>query len=192
MSKEESIAKYCHEANRLYCLAIGDDSQVPWKDSPDWLKISTIKGVKYVIENRDVEPADSHNAWLNERMSAGWAYGEVKDVAKKKHPNMVEYNKLPSIQKNKDIIFIGSIHEVFGIDSKYIKLKDIIFDKLVRVYLDTALQIIKSLSNSRKRSLSITKVQEGIMWLGMDLKDLINLILILIVIMLIVIILIIL
>lgn len=45
-------------------------------------------------------------------------------------------------------------------------------NKQWRKDLDEVLQNIKSGSPSRERSLSITKVQEAIMWLGMDLKRL--------------------
>jgi hypothetical protein len=45
--------------------------------------------------------------------------------------------------------------------------------KTFRVELDAILQTIKNSSRkSRERSLVITKLQEAIMWLGMDLKDL--------------------
>lgn len=49
---------------------------------------------------------------------------------------------------------------------------DIKRNKQLRVDLDKNLQILKGLSRSRERSLSITKLQEAIMWLGMDLKRL--------------------
>lgn len=39
-----------------------------------------------------------------------------------------------------------------------------------RQELDVILQQLKSAVPSRERSLSITKIQEAIMWLGMDLK----------------------
>lgn len=45
-------------------------------------------------------------------------------------------------------------------------------DKYLRVQIDGALQQLKSLPPSRERSLSITKLQEAVMWLGMDLKRL--------------------
>jgi hypothetical protein len=45
-------------------------------------------------------------------------------------------------------------------------------DKSWRVNLDSVLQEIKSAPKSRERSLTITKLQEAIMWLGMDLKEL--------------------
>ena len=50
--------------------------------------------------------------------------------------------------------------------------QDVKLNKELRVSLDTQLQILKSAPKSRERSLSITKLQESIMWLGMDLKRL--------------------
>lgn len=49
---------------------------------------------------------------------------------------------------------------------------DVIKNKELRVALDEQLQILKKLPKSRERSLAITKLQEAIMWLGMDLKRL--------------------
>lgn len=52
-------------------------------------------------------------------------------------------------------------------------IRDIAETKTFRVELDTVLQKIKdSPRKSRERSLVVTKLQEAIMWLGMDLKDL--------------------
>jgi len=50
--------------------------------------------------------------------------------------------------------------------------ENIIADKECRVAIDEVLQKVKNLPPSRERSLTITKLQEGIMWLGMDLKRL--------------------
>lgn len=50
--------------------------------------------------------------------------------------------------------------------------KDIVANKTLRQNLDAELQTLKSLSGSRERSLAITKLQECVMWLGMDLKRL--------------------
>lgn len=49
----------------------------------------------------------------------------------------------------------------------------IIESKQFRKDLDEVLQRLKNADRtSRERSISITKIQEAIMWLGMDLKDL--------------------
>jgi hypothetical protein len=50
--------------------------------------------------------------------------------------------------------------------------QSIIEDKTWRVTLDKTLQEIKTSTKSRERSITITKLQEAIMWLGMDLKEL--------------------
>lgn len=53
-------------------------------------------------------------------------------------------------------------------------LDQIVFTKECRRDLDQRLQLIKAATPSRERSLAITKIQEAIMWLGMDLKRLGN------------------
>lgn len=50
--------------------------------------------------------------------------------------------------------------------------EEVIANKELRVALDEQLQVLKGLPGSRERSLAITKLQESIMWLGMDLKRL--------------------
>ena len=49
---------------------------------------------------------------------------------------------------------------------------EVVSDKELRRDTDDIIQRIKLLPPSRERSLSITKLQEGVMWLGMDLKRL--------------------
>lgn len=50
--------------------------------------------------------------------------------------------------------------------------KEIKASKQLRKNLDCQLQYLKGLPGSREVSLSITKLQEAIMWLGMNLKRL--------------------
>lgn len=50
--------------------------------------------------------------------------------------------------------------------------KEVKLDKQLRKDLDALLQKLQEADKSRERSLAITKIQEAIMWLGMDLKRL--------------------
>ena len=50
--------------------------------------------------------------------------------------------------------------------------EEIIANKQLRKDLDEKIQEVKNLPASRERSLAITKLQEAVMWLGMDLKRL--------------------
>lgn len=47
---------------------------------------------------------------------------------------------------------------------------EIIQVKELRRDIDVQIQKVKEMHSSRERSLSITKLQEAVMWLGMDLK----------------------
>lgn len=49
---------------------------------------------------------------------------------------------------------------------------DVIADKAFRAGIDTIIQRVKDSRPSRERALAITKLQEAVMWLGMDLKRL--------------------
>lgn len=48
--------------------------------------------------------------------------------------------------------------------------QEIIANKELRRDTDAIIQRVKALPSSRERALTITKLQEGVMWLGMDLK----------------------
>lgn len=52
------------------------------------------------------------------------------------------------------------------------KEKEILETKRLRKKLDDVLQEVKKLNKTRETSLSVTKLQEGMMWLGMYLKEL--------------------
>ena len=52
------------------------------------------------------------------------------------------------------------------------RTEEVVANKQLRQDIDEKIQEIKNLPPSRERSLAITKLQEGVMWLGMDLKRL--------------------
>lgn len=105
----EQIAEVAHETNRVYCQTIRDYSQIPWNGAPQWQKDSSIKGVKFQIDNPDAGQSAQHEKWLKDKFDDGWKYGEVKDPEKKEHPCCVPYDKLPFEQKVKDALFVGIV-----------------------------------------------------------------------------------
>lgn len=109
------IAELCHEANRAYCEALGDKSQVPWSQAPAWQKESAINGVKFHLANPNATPENSHESWMAEKAAAGWKHGPVKDAEKKEHPCFCPYGELPIEQRAKDYIFRGIIHACAGL-----------------------------------------------------------------------------
>ena len=103
--KIEDIAAICHEANRMYCLTIGDTSQPDWMQAPEWQKKSAIDGVEAHLEHPELTPEMSHEYWLKAKEKDGWKYGPVKDAEKKEHPCFVSYGQLAVEQRIKDYLF---------------------------------------------------------------------------------------
>ena len=101
----EHIAEICHEANRVLCEQNGDNSQTRWEEAEDWQQESAVKGVAFALEHPDAPASAQHDAWLEDKRTAGWVYGEVKDADAKTHPCIVPYDDLPPEQRAKDHVF---------------------------------------------------------------------------------------
>lgn len=107
-------ARAAHEANRIYCLSIGDTSQPRWDDAPEWQINSAIAGVEAIAQNPKQGPEESHNMWLAHKRAEGWVWGPEKDTEKKVHPCMVPYHELPDEQRLKDAMFTRVVKAVLG------------------------------------------------------------------------------
>ena len=99
------IARIAHEVNRAYCRALGDHSQSPWREAPQWQKDSAINGVKFLLANPAATPEKMHDNWMRQKKDDGWTYSTVKNADKKEHPCMVPYDQLPKEQQVKDHLF---------------------------------------------------------------------------------------
>lgn len=104
-SKETSIARVCHEANKAYCISIGDDSQKSWDEAGSDIRYSAVSGVNFRLMNPEATAADQHESWYSQKQADGWKYGPVKDPETKQHPCMVTYEELPIEQQKKDKLF---------------------------------------------------------------------------------------
>lgn len=105
----DDIAMIAHEANRAYCLSIGDTSQPAWEHAPEWAIASARNGVQAILDGRVTRPEESHESWLLQKQREGWTLGPVKDPAKKEHPCMVPYDQLPQTQQLKDHLFFNVV-----------------------------------------------------------------------------------
>lgn len=97
-------AATAHEANRAYCQSIGDNSLVPWVDTPEEIRRSARDGVRFVWDGTKT-PEQSHENWLKFKEADGWHYGPTKDPLRKTHPAFLPYKELPEEQRIKDHIF---------------------------------------------------------------------------------------
>jgi len=122
------IAAACHERNRIYCLELGDSSQLPWDQAPEWQRVSACKGVLGILCNGNTAE-QSHESWCVEKRRTGWVYGPEKKAPVPAihhsqqgdecrtfvpdegqagtHPCLVPYSDLPPEQRRKDALFRG-------------------------------------------------------------------------------------
>jgi len=102
------IARVCHEANRAYCMGIGDHSIPAWDVAPEWQRASAIAGVEAHLA-KPLSPRESHESWLKAKEAAGWKYGPMKRPEVLEHPCMVSYDQLPLEQQLKDHLFAAVV-----------------------------------------------------------------------------------
>ena len=129
----EFIARVCHEQNKAYCELIGSNAVQPhWEDLDEETRNSCVAGVKFVLnsiiesgEGLDcgldkLTPEVMHENWMKSKEKDGWVYGEVKDVVKKTHPNMVPYESLSKEEQFKDTLFSAAVVMLtIALDSHY-------------------------------------------------------------------------
>lgn len=102
-----ACAELAHEANRIYCAAIGDHTQKPWSEAEFWQQQSAIDGVKVALGG--ATPGQQHQAWMADKIADGWTLGAVKDPKAKTHPCLVPYQDLPQEQRAKDSLYQGVV-----------------------------------------------------------------------------------
>lgn len=107
-----ACARAAHEANRLYCASIGDDSQASWIDAADWQKESAVAGVGAALAG--ATPKELHESWCAKKREDGWTFGETKDAEAKTHPCLIDYEDLPPEQKIKDALFSAVVQTISG------------------------------------------------------------------------------
>lgn len=118
----EDVARVSHEANRAYCLALGDSSQPAWDQAPEWQRESAINGVKFHLAHPDASASASHDCWLAEKRAAGWTFGTVKDPEKKTHPCFVPFEALPATQQLKDYLFRACVHALNSLTPEHVSI----------------------------------------------------------------------
>lgn len=101
LTEIEFIAKARFFAWICYQMGAGQSYNIePTKDQLDSLK----QGVLFGLLRPNSTPEENHKNWMEQKISQGWIYGKIKDMDKKTHPDLVPFDKLPKIEKDKDIM----------------------------------------------------------------------------------------
>lgn len=108
----EQVAQLCHVVNKELCWLLGDYSQPPFNEAPEWQVESAIQGVYFRLMNPDVTPEQMHDNWSKQKVADGWVYGPIKCPERKSHPCLIPYHQLGPEQKLKDFLFSAVVGAV--------------------------------------------------------------------------------
>jgi hypothetical protein len=110
----EKIARVVHEAVRAWQAANGQPPAPPWSRAPKWMKQATLEAIAFRLAHPEAGPDTQHVQWMQEKSAAGWRYGKVKDATKKTHPLMIDYGRLPLVERQKDALVAAVIDSLTG------------------------------------------------------------------------------
>jgi len=63
---------------------------------------SSVRLPRELAELTEMLARNTHENWAGRRMAEGWTYGPERNDAKKQHPSLVPYEKLPESEKDYD------------------------------------------------------------------------------------------
>jgi len=105
----ERRAEFVYNAARL--AAIGSQAPivpVEWKDREEAFKSQFLEVIERQCgDNKSNSPEELHGSWMQSYITMGWVYGEKYDREKKIHPDLVPYDKLGQLEKDKDAVFVA-------------------------------------------------------------------------------------
>jgi hypothetical protein len=109
MSVEERRAQFVYDAARLAAAAAqAPIVPVPWELREEDFRTQFVKVIERQCgDQRSSSPEELHGSWMQSYFSMGWVYGEVYDREKRVHPDLVPYDKLGKLERDKDGVFIA-------------------------------------------------------------------------------------
>lgn len=105
----ERQSEFVYNACRLAAIAAcAPIVPVVWEEREQAFKDQFLKVIERQCgENRSQSPAELHGSWMQSYLSMGWVYGEKYDREKRIHPDLVPYDKLGQLERDKDAVFVA-------------------------------------------------------------------------------------
>lgn len=109
----DKIAQVCYAAMREWSIVTGQDVAGPWKQLSVHHHAHVRKVVAQAFASTYVPTAkELHQECYADGLAAGWTSGPTIDLANKRHPDVVTWEKLSFDQRMKDFI-LSSILRAF-------------------------------------------------------------------------------
>lgn len=109
MSLTERRAVFVYEAARLEAIA-SKRPIVPelWVQRDESFRSQFLKCIERIcVDGYATTPQAEHDSWRRAYIDMGWRYGPIRDVVAKTHPDMVSYDELLPVEREKDAVFLA-------------------------------------------------------------------------------------
>lgn len=108
-SISERRAEFVYNAARLAAIAANAPIvPVPWNEREQDFKDQFIEVIERQCgDQRSESPEELHGSWMQSYLSMGWVYGEKYDREKRIHPDLVPYDQLGQLERDKDAVFVA-------------------------------------------------------------------------------------
>ncbi len=102
-------AKFIYEGARI--AAVASEAPIvpePYDDREEAFRAQFEKVIERQMgPDRSSDAAQLHQDWMDAYAKMGWVYGPERDVEKKTHPDMVPYDELGHLERDKDAVFVA-------------------------------------------------------------------------------------
>ncbi len=101
---------------------------------------------EYALELTELLAKNGHDIWAKQRIGDGWTFGVTRDDVHKKHPCLIEYEKLPDSEKEYDrLIVLGIIKALLSLGYSFSKKEEDFADliKLGSVSMKEAVTLLE-------------------------------------------------
>lgn len=104
----ERRAEFVYDGARLAAIAAkAPVIPVLWMHREEKFQLQFLEVIERQCgEDRLSSPIVLHNDWVQAYLDLGWNYGEKYSRENKTHPDMVPYDDLGQLEKDKDAVFI--------------------------------------------------------------------------------------
>ena len=104
----ERRAAFVYEGARLAAIAAGAPIvPVPWGEREEAFRAQFLGVIEGQCgSGRSTSPEELHGDWVQAYLAMGWAYGPLYDRERRTHPDMVPYDELGQLERDKDAVFV--------------------------------------------------------------------------------------
>ena len=109
MTLNERRAEFVYEGARIAAAAAkAPIVPVPWKEREQPFKDQFLEVIyRQCGEQRSSSPEELHGSWMQAYLTMGWKYGDKYNRESKIHPDLVPYEQLGQLEKDKDAVFVA-------------------------------------------------------------------------------------